>query len=337
MQRVQPEEQERAPAATADRSRPALLSVVVPCYNEADVVARTHETLSAELGGLAQVDYELIYVDDGSRDATLALLKSVQAGDRRVRVLALSRNFGHQIALHAGISEATGDAVVVMDADLQDPPEVIGEMVAHWRAGADIAYGMRTMREGESAFKLWTAKAFYRLIRTLAEVDIPLDTGNFRLMDRKVVDALLTMPERDRMLSGLVAWAGFRQEPVRFRRAARRAGETKYPLGRMVRYAVDGILSFAQLPLQLATWLGVAAAGVALVGICYAIVARLFTDAWVTGWTALFIAILFLGGVQLVLIGLLGEYLGRIYGEVKRRPLYFLRERLGFEPSKDAQ
>lgn len=320
----------------ANRPRPALLSVVVPCFNEAEIVVHAHERLSAELGRLADVDYEIIYVDDGSGDATLMLLKSIQAADQRVRVLGLSRNFGHQIAVHAGIVEASGDAVVVMDADLQDPPDVIAEMVARWRAGVDVAYGMRTSREGESAFKVWTAKAFYRLIGRLAEVAIPMDTGNFRLMDRKVVDALLTMPERDRMLSGIVAWAGFRQEPVRFRRAARRAGESKYPLGRMVRLAMDGILSFAQLPLQLATWLGVAAAGIALVGICYAIVARLFTDAWVTGWTALFIAILFLGGVQLVLIGLLGEYLGRIYGEVKRRPLYFVRERLGFARADDA-
>ena len=288
--------------------------------------------LCAALDGDEALDFELLYVDDGSQDATLDLLRGVQQDDSRVRVIALSRNFGHQTAVSAGLAEALGDAVVVIDADLQDPPGVIVEMVARWRAGVDVAYGVRTERAGETAFKRWTAKLFYRLIAKLSDVAIPLDAGDFRLMDRAAVDALLAMPERDRLLRGMVAWAGFRQEAVSYRRAERYAGETKYPLGKMLRLAVDGILSFSLLPLRLAAWLGFLAAGVAVLGIGYALVRRLFTDAWVTGWTALVIAILFMGGVQLVLLGVLGEYLGRVYGEVKRRPLFFVKERLGFPP-----
>ena len=322
------------PAVSA-RPLAALLSVVVPCFNEEAVVAETHMQLCTALDDDQALDFELIYVDDGSQDATLDLLRGLQKDDSRVRVIALSRNFGHQIAVSAGLAEALGDAVAVIDADLQDPPSVIVEMVARWRAGVDVAYGVRTERTGETAFKRWTAKIFYRLITKLSDVAIPLDAGDFRLMDRVVVDALLAMPERDRLLRGMVAWAGFRQEAVCYRRAERYAGETKYPFGKMLRLALDGILSFSLVPLRLATWLGFLAASVAMLGIGYALVRRLFTDAWVTGWTALVIAILFMGGVQLVLLGVLGEYLGRVYGEVKRRPLFFARERLGFPPAHE--
>ncbi len=247
-----------------------------------------------------------------------------------MRVLALSRNFGHQIAVTAGLQAAVGEAVVVIDADLQDPPDVILDLLDRWWRGADVAYGVRTAREGETAFKRWTAHAFYRLIDRIADISIPLDTGDFRLMDRKVVDAFLTMPERDRFVRGMVAWTGFRQEPVPYRQAARAAGETKWPLRKMVRFAIDGILSFSLVPLRLATWCGFLASGLALSGIVYALVVRVFTDVWVSGWTSLLIALLFLGGVQLVVLGIFGEYLGRIYGEVKRRPLYLVKERLGF-------
>ncbi len=307
-----------------------LLSVVVPCFNEEAVIRETHRGLVAALEKVPELDFELIYVDDGSRDATLKLLRGLQRRDERVRVLALSRNFGQQIAVTAGLQCAEGDAVVIIDSDLQDPPAVILEMLEHWREGVDVAYGLRTEREGETTFKRWTASAFYRLINRIADVAIPVDTGDFRLMDRKVVNAFLAMPERDRLMRGMVAWTGFRQEPVPYRRAVRTAGETKYSFRKMLRLAIDGILSFSMVPLRLATYGGFCTSGLALLGIAYALGLRIFFDIWITGWTLLFIAIVFFGGVQLVFIGIMGEYLGRIYGEVKRRPLYLIKERLGF-------
>ena len=323
------------PAAPAEH-RGQLLSVVVPCFDEEAVVRETHRRLTAVLGEAPDLDFELVYVDDGSRDTTLDVLRALQADDARVRVIALSRNFGHQIAVSAGLAESNGDAVAVIDADLQDPPEVLLQMLQRWRDGVDVAYGVRSAREGETVFKRWTASAFYRLLSRLADVSIPLDAGDFRLMDRKVVDAFLAMPERDRFVRGMVAWTGFRQEPVRYRRAARAAGETKYPLRKMLRLAADSVFSFSLLPLRLAVWLGVFAAALALLGVAYGFAVRLITNTWVPGWAALFVTILFLGGVQLMLIGVLGEYVGRIYGEVKRRPLYFVKERLGF-PSATAR
>jgi polyisoprenyl-phosphate glycosyltransferase len=308
-----------------------LLTIVVPCYNEEEVIDETHRRLSQLAASLDDLEVEIVYVDDGSHDRTLERLMAIQQGDPAVRLLALSRNFGHQIAVSAGLEHAAGDAVVLIDADLQDPPEVVAEMVARWRAGVDVAYGVRAEREGETRFKVWTAKRFYRLINRMSEVAIPLDTGDFRLMDRRVVDALLAMPERDRFVRGMVAWAGFRQEPVHYQRAARFAGETKYPLKRMLSFAADGILSFSLAPLRLAVYTGLVASVLALLGIVYALVLRLFTDVWVAGWTLLFIAVLFLGGVQLLFLGVIGEYLGRVYGEVKRRPLYLLKRQDGFE------
>jgi len=308
-----------------------LISVVVPCYNEEEVIRATHSRLINVFSTqLPDYDVELVYVNDGSRDSTLALLRQLQLSDRRVRIVSFSRNFGHQVAVTAGVDHASGDAVVLIDADLQDPPEAIAEMVARWRDGYDVAYGVRTDRVGESAFKLWTAKLFYRGINRLSNTPIPLDTGDFRLMDRKVVEALRAMPERDRFLRGMVSWVGFRQVAVPYRRAPRFAGETKYPVGKMLRFAIDGITSFSATPLKVATWMGFAASMIALLGVVYAFVIRLFTREWVSGWAALFVAVLFVGGVQLIALGIIGEYVGRIYGEVKRRPLYVIGERLGF-------
>ena len=318
---------------TDEQPSPVLLSVVVPCFNEEAVIPETHRRLAVALDDVPDLDFEIVYVDDGSRDATLDLLRGLQQVDPRVRVVSLSRNFGHQIALTAGLAEACAggrDAVVTIDADLQDPPEIIPEMLERWRQGADVVYGVRAERAGETVFKRWTAKVFYRLLAGISETSIPHDAGDFRLMDRQVVEGFLAMPERDRFVRGMVTWTGFRQEPVSYRRDARKAGQTKYPFKKMLRLAVDSILSFSLLPLRLAIWIGFLAAGLALSGIVYALAVRIFTDAWVSGWAALFIAILFLGGVQLVLIGVLGEYLGRIYAEVKRRPLYLVKERLGF-------
>jgi glycosyltransferase involved in cell wall biosynthesis len=308
----------------------SVISVVVPCFNEAQVIGETYRQLVQALEAIPNVDFELLFVDDGSQDTTLMLLRHLQTADSRVRVVALSRNFGHQMAVTAGLEHAAGDAVVLIDADLQDPPEVIQQMVARWRDGAEVAYGVRGEREGESSFKVWTASAFYRWINRVSDVAIPLDTGDFRLMDRKVVEALLEMPERDRFVRGMVAWLGFRQEAVTYRRAARFAGTTKYPLAKMIRFAADGILSFSLVPLRLAIWMGFSAAALALLGIIYALVLRLWTSIWVPGWTLLFIGLSFIGGVQLVFLGIIGEYVGRVYGEVKRRPLYVVRERAGF-------
>jgi len=243
-----------------------------------------------------------------------------------------SRNFGHQMAITAGIEHASGDAVVIIDADLQDPPEVILDFLDKWMDGYDVVYGVRTERNGESAFKLWTAKYFYRFIGKLSDTEIPLDTGDFRLMDRRVVDALLAMPERDRFVRGMVSWIGFSQTAAPYRRAARHAGTTKFSLTKMMRFATDGIVSFSILPLRLATWVGFAASAVALLGILVAIIERIVgTPGLVKGWASLVIAVLFLGGVQLICMGIIGEYVGRIYGESKRRPLYVVRERMGFE------
>jgi len=349
-----PRVQGSLPPTSAAQGRAALLSIVVPCKNEEEGLRETHRRLTTALESAGTVRcstpdlrpqavselkassrdattcFEIVYVDDGSTDGTAAVLREVQASDNCVRVVRLSRNFGHQVAITAGLEHASGDAVVIIDADLQDPPEVIGEFLARWHEGYDVVYGVRSDRPGESAFKLWTAKAFYRIINRLSDTSIPLDTGDFRLMDRAAVDALLSMPERDRFVRGMVSWLGFSQVAVPYTRATRFAGTTKYPLLKMLRLATDGILSFSITPLRLATWTGFAASGLAILGILYALYAHFFAAHLVRGWTSSLIAVLFIGGVQLICLGIIGEYVGRIYGESKRRPLYFVRERLGF-------
>lgn len=313
------------------------ISIVIPCYNEEQVIGETLRRLVAFCNNVADLKVELIFVDDGSRDRTRALLKTFAEQDSRIKLIGFSRNFGHQIAVTAGIDAAAGDAVVLIDADLQDPPEVIHEMIAKWREGYDVVYGTRTERVGESAFKLATARWFYRLLNYLSDVPIPLDTGDFRLMSRNVVDTLKAMPERDRFVRGLVSWVGFNQTALPYKRVARFAGESKYPLRKMLRFAADGILSFSTKPLHVSAILGMVSAFIALLGIIYALLLRLFTNIWVEGWTALFIAVLFIGGVQLISVGILGEYIGRIYTEIKRRPLYVVQESVGFEASDPAR
>lgn len=307
-----------------------LLSLVVPCYNEEEVIAETMKRLRLFCSELHDLDVELIFVDDGSRDRTRELLKNYASQDPRIRIIGFARNFGHQVAVTAGIDAANGDAVVLIDADLQDPPEVVHQMVAKWREGFDVVYGTRTERPGESAFKLATARGFYRLLNKLSDVPIPLDTGDFRLMSRPVVDTLCAMPERDRFVRGMVSWVGFKQTALPYRRAERFAGESKYPLRKMLRFATDGIISFSTKPLQLSVGMGMISAALALAGIAYALALRIFTNMWVEGWTALMIAVLFMGGVQLISIGILGEYIGRIYNEIKKRPLYVVQEYIGF-------
>jgi glycosyltransferase involved in cell wall biosynthesis len=310
--------------------RSKSVAIVIPCFNEEGNLRETHRRVTQTISQAVH-EYELVYVDDGSSDSTPQMLRKLQTDDPHVRVVYLSRNFGHQFAVTAGLAHARGDAVVIMDADLQDPPEVVHDMIEKWQEGYDVVYGVRTDREGETRFKLLTASLFYRLIRWLSDTEIPLDTGDFRLLDRKVVDAIVAMPERDRFVRGMVSWTGFRQIGVPYRRAARFAGETKYPLTKMVRFAIDGILSFSIKPLRLSTLMGFVSAGLALLVIFYALGMRLFTQRWVTGWTALIIAILFLGGAQLISLGIIGEYIGRLYGEAKRRPLYLVRETLGMD------
>jgi len=308
-----------------------MISIVVPCLNEQEVLRETNRRLLAVLEQLP-LKFEILYVDDGSSDATPDILREFQALDERIRVVRFSRNFGHQLAITAGLEHASGDAVAILDADLQDPPEVLADFVAKWMDGFDVVYGVRAEREGETAFKRGTAKLFYRLMGKLSDTEIPADTGDFRLMSRQVVDALLAMPERDRFVRGMVSWLGFSQAAIPYRREARAAGATKFSLFKMMRFATDGVVSFSTLPLRLATWVGFAASGIAILGILITVIERLLgVEGLVKGWASLLVAILFLGGVQLICMGIIGEYVGRIYGESKRRPLYVVRERMGFQ------
>ncbi len=316
----------------AERRSP-LLSVVVPCYNEQEVLAECHTRLSGVLQTF-RGPYEIVYVDDGSRDATYALLTALSGADPHVTVVRLSRNFGHQQAVSAGLEIAAGDAVAIMDADLQDPPEVIREMYRLWQEGFHVVYGVREERAGETGFKLWTAKMFYRLINRFADVEIPLDTGDFRLMDRHVVDVMLRMPERHRLLRAMCSWIGFRQTGLPYKRHARFAGTTKYPLSKMINLALDGVFSFSTVPLRFLTFVGFGTAALSFIGIVYALCIRILTRHWVAGWATLFVGVLFLSGVQLISLGILGEYLGRVYTEVKGRPLFVIRSvlRAGSSP-----
>ncbi|NPA31798.1 MAG: glycosyltransferase family 2 protein [Chloroflexi bacterium] len=301
-------------------------SVVVPVYNEVESLPELHRRVRAVMEDLGE-PWELVLVDDGSRDGSTDLIRELQAQDpEHVRPVIFARNFGHQIAVTAGLDYARGQAVVVMDADLQDPPEVIPDLVEKWRAGYQVVYAVRQAREGETWFKRATAALFYRLIRRITNVEIPLDTGDFRLMDRRVVEVLRRMRERHRFLRGMVAWVGFRQIGVPYKRAPRFAGETKYPLRKMLKFALDAITGFSYFPLQLATYMGFLSAGLAIIAIPIVAVARMTGVQAFYGQASTLIAVLFLGGVQLISLGILGEYVGRIYDEIKGRPLYVVAE-----------
>ncbi len=307
----------------AETGRP-VFSVVAPIYNEEETLPTFYQRLTAVLEGLGE-PYEIVLVNDGSRDGSYRLMRELHARDPRVHVVDFSRNFGHQIAISAGLDHAHGAAVIIIDSDLQDPPEVIPELVARWRDGAEVVYAQRRGRVGETRFKLLTAAAFYRLIARITSVDIPRDTGDFRLLDRRVVDTLVTMREHHRFMRGLSVWVGFRQEAVRYDRAERFAGTTKYPLSKMIRFSLDAITSFSHLPLQLAASLGFFLAGISLFAIVVAVILRIFNVA-IQGQTTTLIAVLLLGGIQLIFLGVIGEYLGRIYDEVRARPLYVARD-----------
>jgi polyisoprenyl-phosphate glycosyltransferase len=333
---------ERAPAARPTTgvspkgpgTRP-VISVIAPVYNEAELLAAFCAEMRRVLEEIGE-PWEVILVNDGSRDRSLEIMREQHALDPRIKTVSFSRNFGGQMAITAGLDHARGDAVVVIDADLQDPPEVVKDLMARWREGYQVIYAQRVSRAGETFFKRVTASVYYRLIRTIANVDIPLDTGEFRLLDRKAADALRSVREQHRYLRGLSSWIGFRTIAVPYQRAARTAGETKYTLSKMVRLAVDGITNFSYLPLQLATYLGFMVAGLSLVGVLVAILLRLVMGHELTGQATTLVSVLFLGGVQLIFLGILGEYLGRIYDEVKRRPLYIVDEALGFDEAERA-
>lgn len=308
-----------------DRKRPVTFSIAVPVYNEVESLPKLFPQIRAVMESLGE-PWELILIDDGSTDGSSEVIRSLSAEDNRVRPVIFARNFGHQIAITAGLDYSRGEVVIIMDADLQDPPEVITDLVAKWREGYEVVYAVREERVGESWFKKVTASFFYRLINRITDVNIPLDTGDFRLLDRKVVDKLNTMRERHRFPRGMTAWVGFRQIGVPYKRAARYAGETKYPFSKMLRLALNAITGFSYFPLQLATYFGFVCAGISALAIPVVIVLRLAGNQAFFGQATTLIAVLFLGGVQLISLGILGEYVGRLYDEVKGRPLYIVRE-----------
>src|SRR5688572_12005188 len=310
------------------------LSLVLPVFNEEETLPELQRRLDAFLADVG-VSWEVVLVDDGAKDRSLELLPAMAAREPRYRVLSFGRNFGHQIAISAGLDVAEGAAVVVMDADLQDPPEVVRDMLAQFDQGFDVVYGIRTKRHGETLFKKVTAAAYYRLLRSLLGFDIPLDAGDFRLMSRPVVVTLRSLRERHRFVRGMVAWIGFKQTRVYYERPARFAGETKYPLRKMIRFAVDGITSFSIIPVRLATYLGAFTGSLAVLIGLWAVVQKLRGAPTVEGWTTIMILIALSSSAQLLVMGVLGEYVGRIYEEVKRRPLYTVAERINLSEPAD--
>jgi len=300
------------------------ISIVAPVFNESGNLAEFQKRLSAVLDKIS-VDYEVIYINDGSTDNSIEIIKSFSKEDKRVKFVSFSRNFGHQVAASAGLEHAFGQVVVIIDTDLQDPPELIHEMYEKYKEGFKVVYARRRQRQGEGKFKRWTATIFYRILRSITQTDIPLDTGDFRLMDVQVVKVLKEMPERSKFLRGQVAWAGFSQTFITFDRPPRKNGETGYPLRRMLKFATDGITGFSDFPLRVAMLLGFLFSIVAFGIIIYALFARL-QGGTITGWTSLIISSMFIGGIQLLCIGIIGEYISRIYSEVKQRPLYIVEE-----------
>ena len=308
-------------AGAISMSADLCYSLVVPVYNEAEVLPLLFERLDALLDQM-DAPAEVVLVDDGSHDASPMLLQSKARADGRYRIVSLSRNFGHQIAITAGIDHARGKAVIVMDADLQDPPEVVHQMIAQWQAGFAVVSARREKREGESLFKRWTAHVFYRVLRRMTSVDIEQDVGDFKLLDRKVVDAFRNMREQDRFVRGMINWLGFKQTSVGFVRAERAAGRTKYPLLKMMRLATNGIIGFSDMPLRIALWFGALVSALAIFYGLWVTVSWFFSSRVVEGWTSTVVILSFLGGVNLMMLGVVGLYVGRIYEQVKNRPLY---------------
>jgi glycosyltransferase involved in cell wall biosynthesis len=310
----------------ADTSRTSLgLSIVVPLYNEEANIEALYQRLTTVVEALG-VSYEFIFINDGSRDRTLALAQALSRRDHHVRYIDLSRNFGHQIAVTAGLDHAVGDAVVIIDADLQDPPELIAPLYEKLQDGYEVVYAKRLSRPGENMAKLVTAKLFYRMLASITRVSIPVDTGDFRIISRKVVDALKLMPEQNKFLRGQISWIGYRQTYVEYDRAQRLAGETGYTYGKMLRLALDGITAFSDFPLKLASLSGFVVSGIAFLVMLYTLYARFVSHDYQPGWASLMVSILFLGGVQLIAIGIIGEYIGRLSANVRQRPLYLIAD-----------
>jgi dolichol-phosphate mannosyltransferase len=311
-------------------------SVVVPVFNEEKVLPETYRRLNAVMEELGE-SYEIIFVNDGSSDRTISILDQLCERDSHIRIIDFAKNFGHQTAITAGMDYADGKAVVVIDADLQDPPELIPQMILRWREGYDVVYGKRKERKGETFFKRVSATLFYRLMRRMTEVDIPVDTGDFRLVDRRVCDALKTIKERNRYIRGIISWLGFRQVGVEFAREERFAGETKYPLRKMLKFAFDAITSFSFKPLKLSSYLGMALSFCSFVYLMLVVWQKLFTDRTVPGWASSMVVSLFFNGIVLMMLGIAGEYIGRIYDEAKGRPLYVVRRVRNFALEKDCR
>ncbi len=313
-----------------------LLSIVVPVYNEQEVIDETFKRLSAVFKGYF-MDVEYIFINDGSRDNTYFKLKDIASKNPGVRIINFARNFGHQIAITAGMDYAKGDAIVIIDADLQDPPEVILQMVDKWKEGYEVVYGKRLHRDGETFFKKLTAKTFYRFLDSMTDIKLPVDVGDFRLIDRKVCDAMKSLPERSRYVRGLVSWVGFKQTSVDYHREKRFAGETKYPLKKMIKLAGDGIFSFSYKPLKLATFIGMLVSAFSFVYLIVVLIQKFIKNDVVSGWASSMAVSLFLNGVMLIVIGIMGEYVGRIYEEVKARPLYIVGELTGFNEDNETK
>lgn len=300
-------------------------SIVIPVFNEEEVIEHTYERIKTVMKN-ADGNYELLFINDGSRDRSVEILLNLSEQDNRIKIVDFSRNFGHQIAITAGMDYALGDAIVIIDADLQDPPELILEMIQKWKEGYDVVYAKRTARKGETFFKKQTASAFYRTLRAMTEIEIPIDTGDFRLIDRKVCNQMKNIHEKNRFVRGLVSWVGFKQSAVEYERDERFAGETKYPLKRMLKLSLDGITSFSYKPLKLANYLG---ASLSVIGFVYMLIVlyqKLFTTTTVTGWSSIIVIQLFFSGITLMMLGVIGEYIGRIYDEAKGRPLYIVKD-----------
>lgn len=308
------------------------ISVVIPMYNEEEVANKSYTRIKEILENLKQYEYEIILIDDGSKDTTLNILQEIAKENERVKVISFSRNFGHQAAVTAGIKEVTGDAIVIIDADLQDPPELIPDMLKLWEEGNEVIYGKRKKRKGESAFKLVTAKMFYKTLNALSDVEIPKDTGDFRLIDRKIIDVVNGLPEHNKFLRGLFSWVGFKQVPYEYERQERIAGKTKYPLKKMVKLATDGIISFSTKPLKLVGGLGIITIIISIIILIYSLVSYAFRlNQLSPGWTSIMVAITLFSGVQLLSIWIMSEYIARIYDETKNRPEYIIDKKINIK------
>jgi dolichol-phosphate mannosyltransferase len=311
------------------------ISLVIPMYDEEEVARQCYERVKKCLVSITDYEHEIIFINDGSKDDTFTILSEIAKNDPTVKVISFSRNFGHQASVVAGLQHISGEAIVILDADLQDPPELIPEMLSLWEQGYQVIYGKRKARKGESRFKLLTAKMFYETLTRLSDVDIPKDTGDFRLVDRKVVDAISEMPEHNKFLRGLFSWVGYKQIPFEYERQERLAGKTKYPLKKMIKLASDGIISFSRKPLKLVGLLGIVSVGISFLILVYALISYFFKlNELSSGWTSLMVAITFFAGAQLISLWVISEYIGRIYDEAKQRPEYIIEKTINLDQDK---